>query len=84
MTLKMRVNILSFGIAREIVGSSSISLDLNEESDSRQLRLLLDEKFPKLKQLSSYRLAINGQFALGEELIHETDEIALIPPVSGG
>ena len=81
----MKVTILAFGIAKEILGSYSISIELNGVDNSvNGLKNFLEEKFPKLKELSSLRIAVNSHFASGEEIIEESDEIALIPPVSGG
>ena len=79
----MEVNILAFGIAKEIFGSSSIKVEL-KESSVNDLKILLEEKFPHLKQLSSFRIAVNNHFASDDESIHDRDEIAIIPPVSGG
>jgi molybdopterin converting factor small subunit len=46
---------------------------------------LLKEQFPRLREsFPIIRLARNGQFLQPEELIEPGDEIALIPPVSGG
>jgi molybdopterin synthase sulfur carrier subunit len=80
----MRVNILAFGIAKEIFGSSSISFELKDKSGVNDLKISLEEKFPRLKQLSSFRIAVNNRFAETNEVITEQDEIAIIPPVSGG
>jgi len=80
----MKVNVLAFGIAKEILDGSSITADLNGRNSVNDLKLLLKEKFPGLKQLSTFRIALNGEFAMGNELMKESDEIAIIPPVSGG
>lgn len=80
----MKVNILAFGIAKEIFGGSSINVELNDACAVNELRHSLEEKFPRLKQLSSFRIAVNNHFASLDEVITEQDEIAIIPPVSGG
>ena len=80
----MKVNILAFGIAKEIFGGSSINEELKDESAVNDLKKFLEEKFPRLKQLSSFKIAVNNHFASPDELIREHDEIAIIPPVSGG
>lgn len=80
----MKVKILAFGIAKEILGSSSISMELNDDCGMSELKQSLEEKFPRLKQLSSFKIAINNHFASLDEVITESDEIAIIPPVSGG
>ena len=80
----MKVNILAFGIAKEIFGGSLISMELNGGCAVSELKYLLEEKFPGLKELSSFKIAVNNHFASGEEIITDHDEIAIIPPVSGG
>ncbi|MFI5134910.1 MAG: MoaD/ThiS family protein [Chitinophagales bacterium] len=78
------MTILAFGIAKEIFGSSSMKMELKGDITVNDLKNLLEEKFPKLKQLSSFKIALNNHFAAHEEMINESDEIAIIPPVSGG
>ena len=80
----MKTNILAFGIAKEIFGGSSCTLELNDACAVNDLRHSLEEKFPRLKELSSFRIAVNNHFASSDEVITEKDEIAIIPPVSGG
>ena len=42
------------------------------------------ERYPALRELSSLALAVNQAYARDKDPVHESDEIALIPPVSGG
>ncbi|MEO6167042.1 MAG: MoaD/ThiS family protein [Chitinophagales bacterium] len=80
----MKIKILAFGIAKEIVGGSTLLLELNDSHEVEAVKQALEEKFPRLKQLSSFRMAINSHFASPREIITEHDEIAILPPVSGG
>lgn len=80
----MLVNILAFGIAKDIFGGSSIKLELPEAATATSLKIALEQKYPRLKQLASYLLAVNNEYADDELLLSVTDEIAIIPPVSGG
>lgn len=79
------MTVLLFGVTRDIVGQGSLSLagadGLATVGDLK--RQLMDE-FPALRELSSLAVAVNQSYAREEDLISETDEIALIPPVSGG
>ena len=79
----MKVNVLAFGIAKDIFGGSTIALNIpgNTASD---LKTVLEQQFPRLKQLHSYMIAVNNEYAYDNSMLTETDEIALIPPVSGG
>lgn len=80
----MKVNIRAFGIAKEIVGGQNITLELEPSSSAQQLQKKLFEIYPDFKGLSSIKLAINEAYSQGDELITEEDDIAIIPPVSGG
>jgi molybdopterin synthase sulfur carrier subunit len=79
------MTVLLFGVTRDIVGKGSLSL---RETDGLEtvadLKRQLMEEFPALGELSSLAVAVNQFYAREEDLINETDEIALIPPVSGG
>jgi molybdopterin synthase sulfur carrier subunit len=80
----MKVKILAFGITREIFGNASIDIELNTVYSVSALKSTLEELYPRLKQLASYMIAVNNEYAYGDEVITPIDEIAVIPPVSGG
>ena len=80
----MNIKVLAFGISKEIIGSSSIDLELANDSTVSNLRYLLDHQYPRFQYLKSYMIAVNNEYALPGDTIHERDEIAIIPPVSGG
>lgn len=80
----MNINILAFGIAKEIFGGPVIELELTNDATVSNIKYLLEQRYPRLKQLSSYMIAVNNEYALPEDTIHHHDEVAVIPPVSGG
>jgi molybdopterin converting factor subunit 1 len=80
----MNLTIALFGIAREIVGTSSLSLSSPAEQSVAGLLAELHTRYPALAGLRSLAVAVNNEYAAGEVTLHERDEIALIPPVSGG
>jgi molybdopterin synthase sulfur carrier subunit len=80
----MKINVLAFGVTKEIFGSSLVSLELTNDATIYNLKYLLEQQYPRLKQLASYMIAVNNEYALPGDTIHERDEIAIIPPVSGG
>ena len=79
----MKVNVLAFGIAREIFGASSITIELAESSVA-DLKTSLELSYPKLKALASYLVAVNNEYAGDDLPLDIRDEVAIIPPVSGG
>lgn len=80
----MNVNVLAFGIAKDIFGGSSVDVELPENGTIKNLKRSLEDRYPRLKHLLSYMVAVNNEYASDESLLIEKDEIAIIPPVSGG
>jgi len=80
----MKVSVHAFGIVRDIFGNSVISRELPESANVGDLRVLLEEEYPRLKQLSSYMVAQNDEYADISDAVGVHNEIAIIPPVSGG
>jgi molybdopterin synthase sulfur carrier subunit len=72
-----------FGVARDIMGGSEIILS-DSVQNVAELRSLLLNRYPKLKDLNSLLIAVNQKYSSDEIVVAETDEIAIIPPVSGG
>lgn len=78
------MKILAFGIAREIFGGSTIDVALNDNATVSDLKQLLEERYERLKAIRSYMVAVNNEYAADDKVISAQDEIAIIPPVSGG
>ncbi len=81
----MRVRVLFFGVLREIV---SLREDIIEVPEGARLETVLESyssRFPRLHQMAaSIGMARNQQFAAPTAPLAEGDEIAFLPPVSGG
>lgn len=81
------MTVLLFGVTRDIVKKSTLHLNARDsekiESVSDLKRYLLLE-YPALAGLTSIAVAVNQQYAHEDHPLTEMDEIALIPPVSGG
>jgi len=84
LTEKMKLTVALFGIAREIVGQSSLELTVPAGQSAAGLLAELRAAYPPLASLRSLAVAVNNEYATGDVALHERDEIALIPPVSGG
>lgn len=80
----MKISILAFGIAKDILGGSSIEAKLDNDRTVAMLKNVLETRFPKLKKLATYMIAVNSEYATDDLEIKDRDEIAIIPPVSGG
>ena len=80
----MKITILSFGIAKDITGHRFLEWELSEGDSVGELRKSLVKQFPRLADLAAVRLAVNSEYATEDLVLEENDEVALIPPVSGG
>jgi molybdopterin synthase sulfur carrier subunit len=75
--------IIAFGITKDILGGKETVVEVDGATVAA-LRRSLQEKYPQLVGLRSLFIAVNQAYAEDEDVLRETDEIALIPPVSGG
>lgn len=80
----MILKILTFGIARDIVGGSTVNFETPEGTTVAVLKQALLLSYPIFGNLSSLLIAVNEEYGDDETMINEGDDIALIPPVSGG
>lgn len=80
----MKVNMLFFGISSDLIGKNSMSVEVSENISVADFKSLLQESYPKLSEINSYAIAVNESYATDEEIIKESDVVAIIPPVSGG
>ena len=79
----MQVKLVTFGIARDIVKSSTFKLEVDGDTlfDVKQS---LVASFPEFEKLVSLKFAVNEDYQTDDFIISPKDEIVIIPPVSGG
>ena len=81
----MRVRVLFFGVLKDIVGAAHDSPELPAEATLASLFEAYCQRFETLRERrSSILFAKNGEFATPETALAENDEVAFLPPVSGG
>ncbi len=81
----MKVQVLFFGMLRDLVGASNEEAELAEEARVDAVLARYASRSEGLAQLlPSVAVAVNQEFAQRDRILHEGDEIALLPPVSGG
>lgn len=78
-----RMGILLFGAAKDIAGVPVLEKPAHI-TDVATLKDWLYEVYPSLHQLRSVMIAVNRAYAADSQEIGADDEIAVIPPVSGG
>jgi molybdopterin converting factor subunit 1 len=80
----MKITILFFGISADLIGKTEQELVFENSITVGAFILILKEKFPQLKNINSYAIAVNEIYAENAFILKEGDVVAIIPPVSGG
>jgi molybdopterin converting factor subunit 1 len=81
----IRVKVLFFGRLKEIVGRSEENIELADASTIEQLFAQCVTRHPDLTKFRSSLVASrNQEFAAWDTPLHSGDEVAFLPPVSGG
>ncbi len=81
----MQIRVLFFGMLKEIVGQTEEEIHLEAGSDIARLFDLYVSRFPRLaRHSSSILFSRNREFADRHEGLQEGDEVAFLPPVTGG
>ncbi len=81
----MKINVLLFASLRDIAGKGQLELEVEENCTVEDLSKKLYELYPKVESFkSSVRIALNQEFVEGDIELRDGDEIAYLPPVSGG
>ena len=81
----MNVRIKLFSLARDLAGFSEQMVDLGRNPRAGAVLEYLSEHHPEFADWrSSIRIAVNQEYVSNEHALNEGDEVAVIPPVSGG
>jgi molybdopterin synthase sulfur carrier subunit len=83
-TIIMKIEILAFGIVKDIIKNRTLSIDLPDGSNVGFLKKKLTDRFPDFQKLKSIAIAVNEEYQTDEFNLSEKDEVVIIPPVSGG
>ncbi len=83
--MKQSLSVKLFASLRQAMNSDEIQINIDNEITVLQMKKMLFETFPNLKKLNiPFFVAVNHKYATDSAIIGIKDEIALIPPVSGG
>jgi molybdopterin converting factor subunit 1 len=81
----MRVTIQLFAVLRERAGVAAVELDLPADATAGDVTRAVGERFPAVRDLlARTAVAVNRAYAAPDATVRDGDEVALIPPVSGG
>lgn len=81
----MQIHVLFFGMLKELVGQASDSLSLPDGATLADVLSHYECRIPRLKEfVASMAMSVNQEYASPEAKLKSGDEVALLPPVSGG
>jgi MoaE-MoaD fusion protein len=81
----MQVRVLFFGMLKDLTGRATDSISLPEGATLGDVLTHYETRIPRLKDfLPSIALSVNREYAGPEMKLKADDEVALLPPVSGG
>jgi molybdopterin synthase sulfur carrier subunit len=83
MEMMNNYRVKAFGITKDLLGGREATIETKGDTVGH-LRIALGEKYPQLSDLRSLYIAVNNDYADDQVVLTGADEIALIPPVSGG
>ncbi|MCU0228035.1 MAG: molybdenum cofactor biosynthesis protein MoaE [Bryobacterales bacterium] len=85
MSAPIHIQVLFFGQLRDFTGTSQMQWELPAGSTSTELFAAVTVAFPQLESMrASIVLARNAEFLHQPVALSDGDEVALLPPVSGG
>lgn len=81
----MVIRVLLFAAFREMMGSSSVHLEVPENSTAQDIFDTLCARQPDLRAMRPYTsFAVNRQVVAPSTALHQGDEVAFLQPASGG
>jgi molybdopterin converting factor subunit 1 len=81
----MRIAVKLFARLRDIAGTAELERDVDAGSTAGSLWSSLAREFPELVAYSSsISMAVNADYARPDTPLNDGDEVAFLPPVSGG
>lgn len=84
MTSSIQIKMLYFARVRDITQIPIEVLEIKQNSSTKDLITLLYNKYPKLKDEKNLSISINCLISNSDIVLRNLDEVALLPPISGG
>src|SRR5664279_2853777 len=81
----MQVRVRYLGMLKEIAGRDEEPVEVADDASVGKLLAALQQRIPQLQQFRhAIAVAVNYEYSSSETQLRDGDEVALIPPVSGG
>lgn len=79
------IEVLLFGAAADRAGTRKVRIGVEQETTVGEVWTFLAERHPELSPMrDTLAFAVNGEYAALDERVGPGDEVAVLPPVSGG
>lgn len=80
----MKLQLVAFGIAKDILGKNKLEFELRDGQNVGDLRQALVQHYPDFGRLASLAFAVGTEYCQDDFELNDQTEVVLIPPVSGG
>jgi MoaD family protein len=85
MTSIVRISILYFATVKDATGIRMESIDISNDTTIREMLSKISIIYPKLKHiLNNIQISVNYRIVDFNTVLKDGDEVALLPPISGG
>ncbi|SVD42301.1 uncharacterized protein METZ01_LOCUS395155 [marine metagenome] len=82
--IDLKISVRFFALYRERAGTSKADIEIPAKTTPRGLLLILRDKYTNLPSYDTVLIAVNSEYVGIDKTLTEGDEVAIIPPVSGG
>lgn len=81
----MKITLRLFSVARDLAGFREQTMDVPAGSRTGHILEILQSRNPRFAEWQhAIRFAVNQEYVSGDHLLRDGDEVAVLPPVSGG
>lgn len=84
MTSNIQITVLYFAQVREATKVKKETLEISKNTSVTDLLSLIRTRYPELRNVIDFNTSVNYKLVNSDVILRDKDEVALLPPVSGG
>ena len=84
MTSNIQIIVLYFAQVREATKVKKETLEISKNTSVTDLLSLIRTRYPELRNVIDFNTSVNYKLVNSDAILRDKDEVALLPPVSGG